>query len=109
VKLRGQTPISDCLVENQAGGQLAAVGSAMVVAATKLNAQARADPGGKANLQLGYLVGAAQQGSERTDGIHAELLRRLSAAVRYSPDSQALQLAFLRTMVRGVNAGKTRG
>jgi hypothetical protein len=109
VKLRGQTPISDCLVENQGGGQLATVGSAMVTAAIKLNTEARADPGGKANLQLGYLVGAAQLGSERTDGIHSELLRRLSAAVRYSPDSQALQLAFLRTMIRGVNAGKTRG
>jgi len=109
VKLRGQTPISDCLVENQGGGQLATVGSAMVTAATKLNTEARADPGGEANLQLGYLVGAAQRGSERTDGIHNELLRRLSSAVRYSPDSQALQLAFLRTMIRGVNAGKTRG
>jgi hypothetical protein len=109
VKLRGQTPISDCLVENQGGGQLATVGSAMVVAATKLNAEARADPGGEANLQLGYLVGAAQLGSERTDGIHNELLRRLSSAVRYSPDSQALQLTFLRTMIKGVEAGKTGG
>ena len=71
VKLRGETPISGCLVENQGGGELATVGSAMVVAATKLNAEARTDPGGKANLQLGYLLGAAQRGSEHTDGIHS--------------------------------------
>jgi len=60
VRLSGEAPISDCLAENQAGGDLASVGVAMVQAVTELNAEARDDPGGAANLQLGYLLGAAQ-------------------------------------------------
>ena len=61
----------------------------MVEAATRLNAEARAEPGGAANLQLGYLLGAAQRGAEGTEGIHAELIRRLTAAARYSPEQPA--------------------
>jgi hypothetical protein len=109
VKLRGETLISDCLAENQAGGDLANVGGAMLSAATKLNAEARAEPGGKANLQLGYLLGAAERGAEGTEGIHAELIRRLSAAARYSPDNRPLTPLFLRTYREGFDAGHTRG
>jgi hypothetical protein len=109
VELRGETPISDCLAENQQGGDLATVGTAMVAAATSLNAEARSDPGGDANLQLGYLLGAAERGAARTDGIHAELLRRLSAAARYSPDNQPLPPAFLSTYREGFDAGEAGG
>jgi len=109
VKLRGETPIGDCLAENQQGGDLATVGAAMVEAATKLNAEARGEPGGAANLQLGYLLGAAQQGAERTNGIHAELIRRLSFAARYSPDNRPLPAAFLNTYRKGFDAGEARG
>src|SRR4051794_33901056 len=56
VKLDGETPISDCLAQNQQAGDLANVGVAMVEAATQLNAQAREEPGGPAALQLGYLI-----------------------------------------------------
>ena len=105
VKLGGETPIGDCLAENQQGGDLATVGTAMVEAATKLNAEARAEPGGAANLQLGYLLGAAQRGAERTDGIHAELIRRLSFAARYSPDNRPLPPAFYRAYRTGYAAG----
>ena len=59
VRLAGTTPISDCLVPEQDGGQLANVGHEMIIAATKLNAQARQDPAGPAALQLGYLIGAS--------------------------------------------------
>lgn len=109
VRLRGATPISDCLAENQQGGDLAAVGSAMVTAATRLNAAARTDPGGSANLQLGYLLGAAQRGAERTEGIHAELIRRLAVAARYSPDNRPLSPAFLHTYGEGYDAGHASG
>ena len=109
VALEGETPISDCLAENQKAGDLAAVGTAMLAAATKLNAEARAKPGGEANLRLGYLLGAAQRGAESTDGIHAELLRRLSAAARYSPDNRPPSPAFLRTYRDGFDAGEARG
>ncbi len=109
VTLAGETPISDCLVENQKGGDLATVGTAMVEATTRLNAEARADPGGEANLRLGYLLGAAQRGASHTDGIHAELLRRLAVAARYSPDGRPLPPAFLRTYREGFDAGEARG
>jgi len=109
VKLSGETPISGCLTENQTGGDLATVGIAMVAAATKLNAEARARPGGSANLRLGYLLGAAQRGAEGTSGIHADLIRRLAAAARYSPDGRPLPVAFLRTYREGFDAGEARG
>jgi hypothetical protein len=109
VKLAGETPISDCLAENQKAGDLAAVGTAMLAAATKLNAEARAEPGGDANLQLGYLLGAAERGAESTDGIHSDLIRRLSAAARYSPDNRPLSPAFLRAYREGFDASKARG
>ena len=57
----------------------------MVEAATELNAEARDDPGGDANLQLGYLIGAAQRGADSSEGIHADLIRRLTVAARYAP------------------------
>jgi hypothetical protein len=109
VKLRGETPISDCLAENQKGGELATVGVAMVAATTKLNAAARTRPGGAANLQLGYLLGAAQRGADRTSGIHAELIRRLSAAARYSPDNRPPPALFLQVYREGFDAGHAGG
>src|SRR4051794_29322427 len=64
VRLAGGVPISDCLVENQSAGDLAAVGDAMLDTATQLNAEAREDHGGDGNVRLGYLIGAAQAGAE---------------------------------------------
>jgi hypothetical protein len=109
VKLGGETPISECLTENQSGGDLATVGAAMLAATTKLNAEAREEPGGQANLELGYLLGAVERGAANTDGIHAELVRRLTAAGRYSPDNQPLPATFLETYREGFDAGRARG
>ncbi len=109
VRLSGETPISDCLAENQKAGDLATVGTTMVTVATELNAEARSDPGGAANLQLGYLLGAAERGAKDTSGIHSDLIRRLIAAARYSPDNRPLPAAFLRTYREGFDAGRTDG
>jgi hypothetical protein len=109
VELPGGVGISECLVENQSGGDLATVGSAMVEVATKLNAQARAEPGGDANLRLGFLLGAAQRGADGTEGVHAELIRRLSAAASYSPDNRPLPREFTRTYREGFDAGHEMG
>lgn len=109
VALGGGVPISDCLAENQKAGDLATVGAALVSAATKLNSEARADPGGAANFRLGYLLGAAQRGADRTNGIHAELIRRLAAAARYSPDNRPLPAAFTSAYREGFDAGEARG
>jgi hypothetical protein len=105
VRLEGETPISDCLTPDQEGGQLAAIGQQMIAAATTLNATAQEDPGGPASLQLGYLLGAVEKGSE---GIHADLGRRLDTAARYSPDG-LLPASFERTFGPGYAAGLESG
>jgi hypothetical protein len=109
VRLNGETPISECLTENQPGGDLATVGGAMVRAATRLNAEARAEPRGPAPLRLGYLVGAAERGAEETAGIHAELVRRLEAAASYDPGAGAPPAAFSDGYATGYDAGRTEG
>lgn len=109
VQLSGEVSISDCLTENQEGGDLAAVGATMLDVATTLNADARQDPGGDANLQLGYLVGAAERGAEESGGIHADLVRRLAVAARYSPGAQRLPAVFLETYREGFDVGRERG
>jgi hypothetical protein len=109
VRLGGATPIGDCLAENQRGGDLATVGEAMVDAATQLNAEARAEPGGDASLQLGYLLGAAERAAADTEGIHADLLRRLTVAARFAPGDEPLSREFLRTYREGFDAGHSGG
>jgi hypothetical protein len=109
VALEDETPISDCLAENQQGGELATVGTALVEAATELNAEARSEPGGAANLQLGYLIGAVQRGADGSQGIHADLIRRLTVAARYAPGREPLPPAFLAAYRRGYDAGHSRG
>lgn len=108
-RLRGETPISGCLPAGQGGGELAAVGAAMLSAATQLNSAARANPGGGANVRLGYLAGAAARGAAGSGGIHADLVRRLEVAARHSPGRRPLPAAFRRAYARGVEAGLARG
>jgi hypothetical protein len=102
VKLSGEVPISDCLAENQQGGDLATVGRSMVEAATRLNAEAGDERGDEAALQLGYLLGAATRGAEETGGIHADLLRRLDTAARY-------KLRAAQAFRTGYAAGRDHG
>jgi hypothetical protein len=105
VLLEGETPISDCLTPEQEGGQLAAIGKEMIAAATELNAAAQKDPGGAEALQLGYLIGAVERGSE---GIHADLGLRLDTAARYSQNG-LLPAEFERTFGQGYAAGLESG
>jgi hypothetical protein len=109
VRLAGGVTISDCLIENQSGGDLSNVGAALVRSATQLNAEARRDPGGAAALRLGYLIGAVQRGADDTAGIHAELARRLEAAARFSPGGVSLPSAFEQAYEKGYAAGRNDG
>jgi hypothetical protein len=105
VRLQGETPISDCLTTDQGGGELAQIGQEMVAAATVLNGEARKDPTGPAAVQLGYLVGAVERGAS---GIHADLVRRINSAARFSPGG-LLPAEFERTFGQGYAAGKESG
>jgi hypothetical protein len=108
VRLAADTPISSCLVRSQGGGELAAVGSALVLAATRLNVAARRDPGGPEAVDVGYLVGAAERGAADTAGIHTDLIRRLNTAARYDP-SGTPPASFQRAFDRGYRAGRADG
>jgi hypothetical protein len=105
VRLAGTTPISACLVSEQDAGQLANVGHEMIIAATKLNAEARqgSDP---ATLQLGYLIGAVAKGA---DAIHTDLVRRLNSAAQFSQTGGTLPASFQRAFGRGYAAGHSSG
>lgn len=109
VLLAGETPISECFARNQTGGDLTRVGEATIAAATELNAGARQEPGGVANFQLGYLLGAATRGAEESEGIHADLLRRLTVAARFAPGREPLSPEFLATYREGFDAGRAEG
>ena len=109
VRLDGATPISDCVVTSQSGGELSQVGSATVDAATQLNARARRDPSGDATVQLGYLVGAVQEGAAETGGIHADLVRRLDTAARATEGDESLSAAFERAFGEGYAAAQEGG
>jgi hypothetical protein len=106
VLLGSTTPISDCLVPEQEGGQLATIGEEMVVAATKLNNEARRDPGGPAPVELGYLLGAVSKGA---DPIHTDLVRRLNSSAHFSESGGALPASFERGFGRGYEAGQESG
>jgi hypothetical protein len=109
VLLSGETPISDCLTQNQSGGDLARVGEAMVETATTLNAKAREEEGGQAAVELGYLLGAAQRGAEDSEGIHTDLVRRLTVAARFAPGKEPLSPQFLSAYREGFDAGHSGG
>ena len=78
----------------------------MIVAATKLNAEARRDPAGPAPLELGYLLGAVSKGA---DAIHTDLVSRLNSAARFSQTGGTLPATFERAFGRGYAAGRQSG
>ena len=107
--MQGETSVSDCLASNQKAGDLARAGAAMVETATSLSARAREEGGGDAAVQLGYLLGAAERGAESSEGIHADLVRRLTVAARYAPDKEPLSPQFLAAYRKGFDAGRSGG
>jgi hypothetical protein len=109
VRLGDGTRIGDCLASNQQAGDLAQVGEALVDTATALNAQAREQGDGKAAVELGYLIGAAQHGAADSEGIHSDLVRRLIVAARYAPGKQPLPPGFLPAYEAGYAAGRRAG
>jgi hypothetical protein len=106
VRLQGSVAISDCLVSNQSGGQLASIGQPMVIAASRLNAAARRDPRGPAAVQLGYLLGAVSKGA---DPIHTDLVRRLNSAAHFTESGGTPPAGFERPFGRGYAAGHQSG
>jgi hypothetical protein len=109
VLLDGATPISDCIVPGQEAGPLAQAGDSMVGAATRLNREIRRDFDERAAVQLGYLVGAVQEGAAATGGIHEDLVLRLDAAARFNGGDTPFGARFERAFGEGYAAGLDRG
>ena len=109
VRLADDTSISECLVADQAPAEISTVGQEMIAAATRLNAEAREDPSGEASVELGYLIGAAQEAATETGGLHTDLVRRLDAAARFNEGGEPLPASFERAFGEGYVAGQESG
>lgn len=101
VKVDG-TPISACFVPSSDASEVTRLGSALLPVATSLGERARAQPDGPAALRLGYLVGAVRRGAGGTQGIYAELVRRIEQEV-VSLDVRS------RAFRKGQRAGRATG
>ncbi len=110
VRLAGTTAISDCLVEDQPSGALQTVGKSIIDAASELNREIRRSADTQATVELGYLVGAVQEGAASTGGIHRDLVIRLDAAARFTGSGdESFSAAFERAYGRGYAAGQASG
>ena len=101
VRLDG-TPISECIDRSTASADLQAVGATLVEVASRLAQRARAEPEGRAAIQLGYLLGAVRRGAEKTPGTHYDMVKRLE---QEAGDLSRRSAAF-RT---GEQAGRSSG
>jgi len=99
VRLADGTRLSDCVAHAFDDGELQQLGFALTPAADRLAGRQTA----AAALQLGYLIGAVRRGASRTNGVHAELVRRLEAT---ATGTDAELVAATR---RGIAAGEARG
>lgn len=105
VVLEDGSPLSQCVLDGQDDGELQTVGIAFSRAAELLRDAAETDP--RAALQLGYLVGVTQKGAARTNGVMAELVRRIEVvAGRTSDDASP---AAQRALQEGLAAGAAVG
>jgi hypothetical protein len=105
VALHDGTTLSRCVANGQDDADMQNVGLMFHRAAERLRARALHSP--TAAVQLGYLVGATRRGASRTNGVMAELVRRVElVAGRLSDEAPAPIDAALRA---GLRAGEARG
>jgi len=107
VRLSGDVPISGCLLKNQPDGALVSVGGSLVTVATGLSRQmdAIALTNPSQATKAGYLVGAVEKGAEKTDGIHATLVQRVTSAATNNVKTPAQKAQY----ALGYKAGKADG
>jgi hypothetical protein len=103
VTLRGGTRLSTCLQRADSDAELQEVGLSYTSVASDLAGQVPRS--NAAAVQLGYLVGAAQKGADRTQGVGLELARRLAQEIGIGGPPAARKAAYQR----GLAAGKRTG
>jgi hypothetical protein len=109
VVLADGTRLSDCVANGLDDADLQNIGITYHRAAERLRAQAEGEGGGaeEAAMRLGYLVGATRKGASGTNGVMAELQRRIeNVAGRYTDDATPAGRSALE---RGLEAGERLG
>jgi hypothetical protein len=105
VTLASGTRLSECVSHARSDAELQNAGAVLTRAADHLAVRAEhGDP--RAAVGLGYLVGAARRGAQRTAGIHAELAHRVESAARVLADRGP---AVASALQRGLRAGEASG
>lgn len=99
VALPDGTRLSECVAQAGDDAELQLLGFTLTPVADRLSERATR----AAAVQLGYLVGAVRRGSARSNGIHAELVRRIESRVRFEDP------ALLRAAEEAVAAGEESG
>jgi hypothetical protein len=102
------TRLSDCVARAQSDADLQNTGLVLTRVADDLAARAQRGDAAAA-LGLGYLVGAARRGAAHTNGIHAELQRRMESAARPLSDEAGRSPTIARALARGLRAGEATG
>jgi hypothetical protein len=102
VRLAG-VRLSDCVSRARSDSDLQTIGAVYTAVADSLARDVpRSD---RATVQLGYLVGAARRGARRTNGIHAELVRRLEAVMGVDGAPTERRAAYERGIAAGASDG----
>jgi hypothetical protein len=106
VRLPGGIPISVCLRRVRSDAQLQNLGVVVHAVAEDLAERVRGGRDAVAARQLGYLSGAVAVGAERSNGISAELARRVAVA---GSGLAELSPRLARALAEGQDAGQARG
>jgi hypothetical protein len=103
VRLTDGTPISTCVARALQVEQLEQVGGLLTSEADRLAVGAVGNPA--TATALGYLVGATRRGAAQTNGVAAQLARRVETAAALRDAGPA----SLQALHRGNVAGQTSG
>lgn len=103
-RLTNGAALSACVEHATGDADLQAIGLAFTAMADQLSKQAPSSDA--AALRMGYLVGATRRGAAHTNGIQAELVRRIEQATLLDDGAPASRRAAFQ---RGLVAGRARG
>ena len=106
VRLPGGTPISECAWRVRTDAELQNLGAVVHVVAEHLAQRAQRSGDADAARRLGYLGAAVAVGAERSNGIAAELARRVETASAALADGDPVVARALR---EGQRAGAASG
>jgi hypothetical protein len=105
VRLQDGTRLSRCVELSTNDDQLQSLGAALTGVADGLADDAEAGDAA-ASARLGYVLGAAERGAGKTQGVQLELVRRLESAARRADAAGGQVAAALRAgRAAGVETG----